>query len=252
MLSGIDAKPPTPRAIARIRSGRHCRRFSSSLDAWAAHQRLIDHLEPGAIREAVETTALTTRKDSVLFELLCLFGVLDALKALGWNVPKLRVFKGRLTGSATRNDQRLNVWYQTAPAALRNGSRYVRALEQHSFESPLQDLRPDLILRLESPGQPQRWLIIEAKLGEVRSVEASAREALQNLLAYKEAFAVGLGHQSGPIGLGLAWGTDLAPIWGTQMLCTPEHITAALHLFTEQTTSTGNGRPRRSLLDSEP
>jgi hypothetical protein len=239
MLSGIEARPPTPRAVARIRSGRHCRRFHSSLDAWAVYQKLIDHLEPNAIRLAVERAALTTRTDSILFEIVCLFQVIDVLKDAGWSVPRLRVFRGRLESVATCHEQSLHIWYQSAPKALRHGSRYVDALQEHSFQNPM-DLRPDLVLRLQNAGEPPRWLIIEAKLGEVRTVAASAREALQNLLAYKEAFSKGLGHQSAPIGLGVAWGEGLIPVRGTQMLCTPEHIETALNLFIENMTTTGD------------
>jgi hypothetical protein len=86
------------------------------------------------------------------------------------------------------------------------------------------------VLRRTKAGK-EKWLIIEAKMGERRSAESSARAALIDLLAYREAFQSTLSPAQSPYGLGIVWGQDLEPATGSDiMLCTPEHIRAALAL----------------------
>jgi hypothetical protein len=74
-------------------------------------------------------------------------------------------------------------------------------------------------------------VVVEAKLGITRSVEDSARAALQDLLGYRRAFDEVLAQQDGPYGLGLAWGADLAASEDEILLCSPDQIGQALALL---------------------
>ena len=60
--------------------------------------------------------------------------------------------------------------------------------------------------------------------GLAREVQESARDALQNLLAYRRAFDRVLSSQDGTYGLGIAWGEELAPRDSEAMLCTPDTL----------------------------
>jgi hypothetical protein len=229
MLQSIPWRPPTPRSISRIVMGRHRRRFQLALDAYSVYQRLIEHLSPDAIRETIEQRGLATRADDTLFEVLVLFRLIDALRTQGWNVPHLGVFRGHLHVAATRTSERLELWYQTAPLDLRKGSEYTSTLAKHDFSNPL-DLRPDFTLRLRK-GSGVKWLMVEAKMGERRTVDSSARQALVDLLAYQQAFSLGIAESEAPTGLGVAWGAELVPVLGRQMLATPDRLVDAIQLF---------------------
>ena len=131
----------------------------------------------------------------------------------------------RLT--AQRDDQRLDLWYQTTPRAFAASSRYTQVLRQHGF-TQLIGLRPDMILRQAIHGR-ERWLLVEVKL--YGHVQDGARAALQNLLAYRRAFDTHLAGGDGIYGLGIAWGADLQPKPAEIMLCTPDTIPAAIKHF---------------------
>jgi hypothetical protein len=227
MLLDVARHAPTPRAMARVRSGRSRRRYQSVLDVYDLYQELIERLTRSALRDLIERTGLLTRSDATLFELLRAFGVIDGLCELGWQTSPLRVIEGSLQLHALRDHERLDVWYQTTPRELRRNSRYVHELTGHGFRRP-QDLRPDIVMRHTS-GDGYRWLIIEAKMGERRRVAESIRAALIDLLAYRQAFRSELASNPLPYGLGIAWGADLNPtLDGEVMLCTPDHVTQAL------------------------
>ncbi len=228
MLASVGTGTPSPRTVARIRSGRHRRRFQPALDALELYRSLLVHIDRAHIRSLIETQGLSTRQNPTLFELLCTFNILDALANLGWQVPPLRLFAGSLHLTARRNHERLDLWYQTVPQQLRTSSRYIETLIAHGFASPA-DLRPDLVLRIDG-GQP-RWLLVECKVRK-KGVEEAARAALTDLLAYRKTFEVGLADTSGVVGLGIAWGEGLAPRPSEQvLLATPERIMEALEMF---------------------
>ena len=110
---------------------------------------------------------------------------------------------------ARRAEEHLTLWYQSAPADLRRGSRYRSVLSAHRFASP-SDLRPDMVLRTRTPRGDQ-WLVIEAKMGTRRSVEDSARAALNDLLAYRRVFDESLRNVPQPYGIGIVWGRRPCP-----------------------------------------
>jgi hypothetical protein len=227
MLLEVERRPPTARSMARVRAGRHRRRYEHAISVWERYRSLIARLDRAALRELIESTAIVTRHDAVLFELLCTFATIDALRGCGWQVGPLRLFGGRLRLVAQRGDERLDLWYQQTPAVLAASSRYTRVLRDHGFVRPT-GLRPDLILRRVS-GAHERWLLVEVKLR--RNVDDAARAALQDLLAYRRAFDASLKEGEGVYGLGVAWGVDLQPAPAEVMLCTPDTIQPAITSF---------------------
>jgi hypothetical protein len=229
MLGDIEARPPTPRDVARVRTGRNNRRFRAVLAAYEMYQSLFVHLEVAQLQKVIEAHGLVIQPDGVLFEILCLFRTFDALADLGWRLPNPRVFQGGLHCRCEHDSASLDLWYQSTPSALGKGSVYVRTLQSHGF-GHTSDLRPDIVLRLTN-SETSSWLLLEAKSGRRRGVADSARAALTDLLGYRSAFANTLEHARPPFGLGVAWGADLEPVDQPIMLCTPDRLVAALRLF---------------------
>ena len=89
------------------------------------------------------------------------------------------------------------------------------------------DLRPDIVLRWTAPNGQIRWLVVECKLRKP-GVEEAARQALIDLLAYRQAFDTTLSSAGTPFGLGVAWGQDLRPTAANIMLCTPDTLDEAV------------------------
>lgn len=228
-LLEVERRPVTPRSVRRVSSGRHRRAYGSAVETHLAYRSMVSRSDPQAVREAVEKHGLVTTDDAVLFELLCTFNLLDAVRARGWRMDPFRLIEGSLRLSGARgDDERLDVWYQRVPEELKRDSRYGRVLRTHGF-SLVKPLRPDLVVRV-TRGADFRWLLVEAKLGIVRSVEASAREALVDLLAYRRAFDLSLRDNPMPYGLGIAWGDGLAPRRDEVMLCSPDRLREAVAL----------------------
>jgi hypothetical protein len=229
MLATIKRVPPSPRSIARVRTSRSRLRYGHALAVYDLHQHLIARLDRRMLRNVIEETGLLTRSDATLFELSCTFSVLDALVDAGWQTAPLRLFSGGLHLSATRGDDKtLELWYQRTPRELRRGSRYARSLRAHAVPN-INDFRPDLVIRNRTRNG-ERWIVIEAKMGERRTVQDSARAATADLLGYRRAFDDVLDAQPEPYGIGIVWGADLAPAsTGELILCTPDHIPDALH-----------------------
>jgi len=213
MLADVERQRPVPRSIAAVRSGRHRRRFLPVLKAFDLYQSLIAHLARRRLRTAIASYGLVIQTDGVLFEIYCLFEVLDALAELGWMEPHPRVFAGGLRWRCRQRGSVLDVWYQSTPEELSAISVYRRVLQRHGFVRP-QDLRPDLSLRLTVNGRV-RWLVIEAKSGDIatpggRRVESNARASLVDLLGYLTAFDADTSDIASMVGLGIAWGRSCA------------------------------------------
>ena len=230
-LTEVEKHPITPRLIARVRGGRAARRYEPALDVVQLHRKYLRRLDREAIRRAVEEYALVASSDEVLLELLALFAVQRALKQQGWSVDLPGIVRGSgAVIQGARSSKRIDVYYQRTPPELSRGSRYGEVQRLHNFDA-IGGLRPDLIFRLGSPSGV-RWLLVEVK-GIQREAKDSAREALQNLLAYRRAFDPVLSEQDGTYGLGIAWGEDLSPRAGSEvMLCTPDTVGTALELLT--------------------
>jgi hypothetical protein len=227
MLASVERRPVTAQRLARIRSGRHRRRYTAALDAWAVHRALVGTMDRSAIRRAVERHGLVTRSDPTLFELVCTFEVIDAIKAAGWTPTPLRLLEGSLRMTATRGRETLMLHYQHTPYALRRGSRY--GLVQRSHAIQVGGLIPDLVLHRPALGVDQ-WLLIEVKGGK-RSVDKSARAALLDLLAYRRSFGVHLASAK-TYGVGVAFGAELAGDEESEIvLCTPDRLRPALAPF---------------------
>jgi hypothetical protein len=230
-LLEIERHTPTPRTVARVRSGRNCRRYAAVLAAYDRHRALIGQLDRTSLRELVEQRALALTDDPILFEISCLFDTIDALQELGWNVDPLALFGGGLRLNARTSSETLMLRYQTTPKELRIASRYVAALKDHELAA--QDLRPDIILEHRPTIGQRRLLIVEVK--GYRKVEHGARAALQNLLAYREAYRDSFDDTSQTAyGLGITWGAELEPAPSRVMLSTPDHIRTALELWFAQ------------------
>lgn len=230
LLSSIDRMPPTPRSVARIRSGRNRVRYAALLGAYDNLVSLVEQLNRQAVREAIEHAGLVTSSDPRLFELLVTFRLIDALQDHGWRMRPFALIEGHLHASGHRTDGRhIDLWYQSTPQELSTESRYQQVLASHAFTYP-QPLRPDVILRWIDQYNRHRWLLVECKLSESQRVEHAARQALVDLLAYRRSFDAVLTGSGHPYGLGIAWGGDLHPVCEAEIaLCTPDTLDEAVH-----------------------
>lgn len=232
-LMEVTPRPPSARDLVAMRAPRVRRRHAILLDAWQAYDSLIRQVDAHAVRAVVEQRGFAVAENGALFELLVLFRVRAVLDDAGWAVQRARVFGGNLRFSAMRGEEVLDVWYQGVPAELRRTSAYVAAQRAHLLPGAA-DLRPDLVLALRRPDRPPTWLIVEAKTTHDRaSVPVLARRALNDLLAYRSAYAEHLhGHQIW--GLGVVWGEGLAAATDHEVgLCTPDTLADAVANFTE-------------------
>src|SRR5207253_2446259 len=116
-----------------VRSGRYHRRYKAVLDAYDTYRLLAEHLDRQAIRRAVETFGLVAADDATLFELICTFRVIGALRRLEWELSHLGLFEGALRLTGTRGIEKLDLVYQATPAALRRGSAYLALLQAHDI-----------------------------------------------------------------------------------------------------------------------
>jgi hypothetical protein len=228
MLHSLKPQPPQPRGLARIRTGRHRRRFKSALNLYERYDSLIAKLHRPSLMDAVEHGGLVIQADGTLFELYVLFAVLDWFRNTGWVIDRPRVFSGRLTVRGARGPQRVAIHYQRVPKLLAGTSRYGLTLAAHGVAPS--ELRPDLVL-IADDGSNQRLLLVELKMSRKRQVTVSVREALKDLLTYEAGYQSTLSMQEGPIGLGVAWGEGLRPVPGRLMLATADHIGEGLDLF---------------------
>jgi hypothetical protein len=231
MLSQVQLSPISERSLARVRSGRARIRYASVLAAFDTHRSLVENLNRDAIRESLEQRGLASQEPSVIFELLCLFNIIDALGALGWHLTPLRVFGGklRLEGSQA-SGERLTLTYQSLPPRLSGGSRYVTVLKDHAFKR-VPDLRPDFVIEWGPTTEQRRVLLVECKLSESKGVAHAARQALNDLLTYRRSFDTLLPTSAWaePYGLGIAWGKHLKSNPASEVaLATPDTLTAVL------------------------
>jgi hypothetical protein len=227
-LADVTLQAPAPRTVARVRSGRNRRTYRSVLDVVGLYSRFIARLDRGSIREAVERHALVTSRDPVLLELLCAFRIMAGLRDLGWKSSPARLLHPPRLLRAVKDDRVLDLYYQHAPSSLGQSSVYRDIQHAHQFAS-VGGLIPDLVMRVERPGSV-RWLMFEVK-GVERAVEASARAAAFDLLAYRRAFKGTLEKQEGPYAVGIAWGRELDPSSeGEIVFCSPDTIIDALEL----------------------
>jgi hypothetical protein len=226
-LVDLTVRIPTQKTLARVRASRSRARYQAALDVVELYQRYIARLNREAIRDAIEHNALIARRDSVLLELQCAFDTIRAVRQLGWTITPIGLLQPPHILRAHKDHGELDVYYQRAPAALRDGSLYREIQKAHSFATT-SDLIPDLVVRLRSGGVT-RWLLIEVKGGPKRRVADNARAGALDLLAYRRAYAPVLDHQDGPYGLAYAWGRGLEPTTDTEItLCTPDTLADAL------------------------
>jgi hypothetical protein len=223
-LGEIERRPVGARQLARVKSGRSSRRYAPAVAVFQLHRDLVRHVNRGALKDAIEAQGLASRRDDMLLELVCLFAIERALVELAWNVkfPGL-IRSGRLI-DATKGDERIEVFYQRLPDALRVDTAYESVQAAHGI--PTAPLRPDFVLRHVAE-RKTRWLLVEVK-GVERTVARSARAALLDLLGYRWALEVPLSGQAGIYGLGVAWGAELSSAHSEVLLCTPDEIKGAL------------------------
>ena len=231
-LSDLEIHPPTPKTVARVRTGRRRQLYAAALAVIELYQTMIARLDRAAIREAVEEHALATREDPVLLELLCAFEIMKALENQGWKGRQPGLIGGGLIYSAQRGSQDLRLYYQHTPPPLGRDSIYRQVQTDHDF-SGVGGLRPDLVMTVSEDGAHPRWILIEVK-GVERSVSDSARAAALDLLAYRRAFDPVLQAQPGPYGIAVAWGAELAPNASPAeiALCSPDMLPQALAALT--------------------
>ncbi len=228
-LAGLDPAPPPPTVLSRVRGGRHRRRYKPALDVVDLYARFIARLDRSALRDAVEQRALLASRDDVLLELECVFGTIRALREQGWQAPPDALLRPPLVFRGRRAGDEVELFYQHAPLALRNGSHYETIQRAHDFAGT-GVLRPDLVLRLRQ-GSTTRWLLFEVK-GGIGRVADYARDATLDLLAYRRDFDLALAGQAGPYGIGYAWGAGLTPSADSEIaLCTPDTLSDALELL---------------------
>jgi hypothetical protein len=229
-LRDVTPAPLTPRELVALQGPRLRQRFSAAVAAHLAHQRLVSQVDKGAIRDSVERFGLVASSDGTLFEIAVLFTLRTHLQEQGFVLDPLRLFRGSLRFVGVRDRERVTGIYQSTPRAWREGSRYRAAQAAHGLPA-VHDLRPDVVLRVESPGTAPRWLAIEAKTtsGTV-SVPHLARRAIVDLLAYRAAFASVLAEQQA-WGLGVVWGEGLEAADHPVGVCTRDGLGEALGRF---------------------
>lgn len=229
-LVGVPVQPPTPTTLGRVRNGRAQLRYRKALEVVDLYQRYIARLDRDAVRDAVERRALIASRDSVLLELHCAFDTIKTLRRLGWIAPRAGLLSPPVIFRGERGETKLEIFYQAAPRALSVKSIYREVQTSHGFSST-GGLIPDLVIKTFANGET-RWLLIEVKGGEQRSVADSARAAVRDLLGYRRAFSAVLDRQTEPYGLGYAWGEGLTPSLDSDVtLCTPDTFSAALALL---------------------
>ena len=235
-LGEVERRPVSGTKLARVRSGRHRRRYATTLDAYARYRLLVERLDRPSIRAAVEMFGLVSRDDATLFEIFCTIRTLDALRLQGWKLGKLGLFEGALRLRGHRDDVAIEVFYQSTPSALSRRSVYRSVQQSHAMT--IGALRPDLVIRVDAP-TGRRWLLIEVKGGK-REVADSLRAAAYDLLAYRTAYAPELDTQDGIYGVGIAWGEAVVPNFDTGIaLCSPDTISVALGPLVARTASDG-------------
>lgn len=227
ILQQIERAPMTPREVTRVRTGRARLRYDTMIKAYDRYESLVQNLDRQAVREAVEHAALVASAEGTLFELLCLFNVIDALAQAGWSMAPVRLFGGKLVVPGHRDDgRRLQLFYQSAPSSL-SSSLYTKILLDHGISQ--QRLRPDMVLQWRDASGGRRWLLVECKLSESHGAGYAARQALVDLLAYRQAFDPVLSTTKRPYGLGLAWGEGLSAYERSDvLLATPDRIPQAV------------------------
>jgi hypothetical protein len=230
---GVPIQLPTPTTLSRVRTGRARLRYQKALEVVELYQRYIARLDRAAIKDAIERRALLTSRDSVLLELHCAFDTIKTLRHLGWQAPSTGILRPPVIFRGHRANAKIEVFYQASPGALSAGSRYREVQAAHDFSST-GGLIPDLVIKTTANDET-RWLLIEVKGGEKRSVADSARLAVRDLFGYRRAFSAVLDRQTEPYGLGYAWGEGLKPSLDSDVtLCTPDTLRDALSVVMPQ------------------
>jgi hypothetical protein len=225
MLSEVERRPITATKLARIRNGRRRRRYQAALDAYERYATWVSRLDREAVRRAVESSALLVKDDATLFELLCVFRLIEELRSLGWHSEAIHVVEGAFSVRWQRHQEALDLFYQHTPADLGRNSIYGTTLRKHSLR--VGGLIPDAVIR-HARASGVRWLLIEMK-GGAGGVPQLARRALLDLLGYRRALDPILNESPAPYGLGIAWGEDLEHAEGTEvLLATPDTLGRAL------------------------
>jgi hypothetical protein len=229
-LRDVEVGRPTPRGVARVRTGRRGTRFQSVVDVFEYRERLYERFDRDELRKLVERHAFVTSSDPTLLELLVTFRVLEALTSQGWALTDPGVFEGGFQVSAIRGTEHLVVHYQHTPRELQRVSHYGQVQRFHGLAPG--GLIPDLVLCHHAENRHVRWILVEVKGLRRRTVGTAARAALQKLFAYRRAFAAVLTAQQAPYGLGVAWGRELSPSPDAEvLLCTPDHLNEATELL---------------------
>src|SRR5262249_3564515 len=156
-LADIHARPPTPKTISRVRSGRSRRTYRTVLEVIDLYRRYLARLDRAAIRDAVENHALVTSRDPVLLELLCVFTTVATLRDSGWITSEPGLLRPPRILHAQKGRRILDLYYQHAPRELTRGSVYRELQQSHGFVA-VGGLIPDLVIRTETPSS-LRWLM---------------------------------------------------------------------------------------------
>lgn len=224
-LSGIATTEPDAVTVARVRHGRRRHRYAAVLDVVDVYEALVLRVDRDAVKDAVEQHALVTSSDATLFELRCLFGTVEALRAAGWEDEGDRLLQPPLVFSARRGEERIALYLRKAPTELTTCSRYLRTLRSHGFRRS-HGLAPDLVIRHRRP-DGIRWLLIEAK--SYADPGKAVRRANADLLGYRHDFADQLDRQPEPYGIGCVYAAGLVPeVDAGVALCTPDRLPQAL------------------------
>lgn len=101
---------------------------------------------------------------------MCAFDVMRILRRQGWGAPPAKMFKPPLIFTGARDNQRLNLYFQHAPADLTANSVYRRVQKDHTFTA-VGGLIPDLVLRIDTPSTTRRVMF------EVKSESVNLNEA---------------------------------------------------------------------------
>jgi hypothetical protein len=194
----------------------------------------VQELEPDHVEAAVAGRLLAPAQNEVLFELMVGFGLVDALKAVGYRDERLR-----LVGTAAvpfaqlvRHGDRLWLWWQRSlwqlPIGVGRTGRFHAVLDAAGMIRS--SLRPDFLLVGE---HPPRVLIVEVKHTEGADTTPE-RVGIREALAYIHDAASILQPLPEPHALVVAWDATGRPAAAPVVVSDQDRIREAIEVVLGQ------------------
>lgn len=192
-LSGLDRQ--------RLRASRNRRLRELVIPVLTAHDRLYQD-DRTYLLSALSKRIWLPEGDARLYELWCLFRLVETLIQDGWQVSRMALLgslsRGRPTFVMDREGVTVHVAFQTAPDSLVEHSRYGATLDAYGLSSGQR--RPDIVI--STPGAEPRHMIVEVKLTQDRTY---ITESIYKVLGYLADFSHGLRHSGEAAAVLVVW-----------------------------------------------